>query len=85
MQTSMERLLLKLKKQKTFLVRVKPNKDSRKIVFENKTIYVHLTSSPSKNQANMELEKYLSELLNKEVYIKSGLTSKKKIIKKKES
>lgn len=63
---------------------VKPNSSKNKIICfdNNKQAYkIGIKAEAKKNKANKELIKFLSKTLNKKVKIKSGLKSRKKIIK----
>lgn len=61
-------------------VKAHPNSEKQKIVREGKSYIVYLKSSPENNKANIELIKLLKKYFNKEVKIKTGFTSRKKII-----
>ncbi len=62
-------------------VKVKPNSTQEKIVEVDKNNYeVWLKEKPIDNKANMKLLKLLSKHFGKEVKIKTGLISRKKIV-----
>lgn len=67
---------------KTIKVKVKPNSGKQEIVEnENSDGYiVSLKSAPENNKANIELIKILEKHLKKKIKIKSGFTSKNKLI-----
>jgi uncharacterized protein (TIGR00251 family) len=61
---------------------VKPDSPKNKIVsFEDDTYKIEIKAPAEKNKANIELIKFLSKKLDKDVKIISGFNSKKKIIK----
>lgn len=47
---------------------------------EKRALIVGITQEPKENKANIEIIKYFSKILKKKVRIKSGLTSKEKIL-----
>ena len=61
-------------------LKVKPNSKEQNIEKNNGLYHVKLKSSPENNKANLELVKFLKEYFKKEVRIKSGFTSKNKIV-----
>lgn len=61
-------------------VKAHPNSGKQKIARDGKSYNIYLKSSPENNKANIELIKLLKKHFNKEVRIKSGFTSRKKII-----
>ena len=61
-------------------IRVRPNSGRREIVKIDEGYVVYLKSAPEKNKANAELINLLRRYFNKPVKLKSGLTSKNKII-----
>lgn len=61
-------------------IRVKPNSGKQEIVKIDGGYAVYLKSVPEKNKANAELINLLRRYFNKPVKIKSGLTSRNKII-----
>ncbi|MDP3992539.1 MAG: DUF167 domain-containing protein [Nanoarchaeota archaeon] len=61
-------------------VRVKPNSGKQEIVKTEEGYSIYLKSVPEKNRANIELIKMLEKHFKKNARIKSGLTSKNKII-----
>ncbi len=63
---------------------VKPNSNKSEITGydENKkALRVNIAAPADKNKANIEVIKFFSKLLKKQVRIKSGLTSKEKLLK----
>ena len=63
---------------------VKPNSNKNEIIGydENKkAVKVNIKAPADKNKANIEVIKFFSKLLKKEVKIKTGLTSKEKILR----
>ena len=48
---------------------------------ERKAYKVEVKAPPEKNKANIEIEKFFSKLLKKQVRITSGRTSKTKILR----
>jgi uncharacterized protein len=63
---------------------VKPNSTKTEIIKWNKNkkaLIVNVKSPPEKGKANVEIVKFFSKLIKKKVLIKSGLTSKEKILK----
>ena len=68
---------------KKFRVLVKPNSKENKILGidkNKKAIKISIKAPADKNKANLELIKFLSKKLKRKVRIKSGLTSKEKVI-----
>jgi len=62
-------------------ITVKPNSGKQKIIEDNERgLIVFLKSAPENNKANIELVRFLKKHYKKNVKIKSGLTSKKKVI-----
>ena len=60
---------------------VKPNSSTNNIIgAENGILKVEIAAPPDKNKANKEVIKFFSKLLKKKVRIKSGLTSKEKVL-----
>jgi len=62
---------------------VKPNSNSTEITGyddNKKTLKVNISAPADKNKANIEVIKFFSRLLNRKVLIKSGLTSKEKLL-----
>lgn len=62
---------------------VKPNSPENKILGydENKqALKVAIAAKPEENKANIEVVKFFSKLLKKPVKIKSGLTSREKLL-----
>ena len=61
-------------------VKVHPKSSKQEVVKTEKGYDVYLKSAPENNKANVELIKILKKYFNKEIEIKSGFTSKHKII-----
>ena len=64
-------------------VAVKPNSSCTEIVSfdeKEKLLKINLKAKPQGNKANTELVKFLKKLTKKQVRIKSGLKSRKKIV-----
>ena len=61
-------------------ISVKPNSKKNEIKIENNQVKVLIKAQPEKGKANKELIKFLSKTLKKKITIKSGKTSKTKII-----
>ncbi|MBL7051680.1 MAG: DUF167 domain-containing protein [Nanoarchaeota archaeon] len=61
-------------------IKVKVKSGRSGIVEENGNYIAYLKSEPEKGKANQELVKIAKKYFGKEVKIKSGLTSKRKII-----
>lgn len=61
-------------------IKVKPNSGKSEVIEKEENYIVHLKSPPENNKANIELLKLLKKYFKKEVKIKSGFTSKIKII-----
>jgi len=61
-------------------IKVKPNSGKQEIVKDNNEYIAYLKSVPEKNKANAELVNLLGKHFNKQVKIKSGFTSKNKIV-----
>ena len=62
---------------------VKPNSNKSEIIGYDDTreaIKVNIKAPADKNKANIEVVKFFSRLLKKEVRIKVGLTSKEKVL-----
>ncbi len=71
-------------KNNSLKILVKPNAKKNEILGydENrKALKVAIAAHAEKGKANMEVIKFFSKLLRKPVKIKSGLTSKEKLIK----
>lgn len=69
---------------KTIKIKVKPNSGKQEII-ENSDgnatgCLVYLKSAPENNKANLELIKVLEKHFKKKIKIKSGFTSKNKLI-----
>jgi uncharacterized protein (TIGR00251 family) len=61
----------------------KPNSKETKIIsydFERKAFRIEVDAAPENNEANIEIIKFFTKLTKKKVKIKSGLTSKFKLI-----
>jgi uncharacterized protein (TIGR00251 family) len=61
-------------------IKVKPNSGKQEIVKTDKEYVIYLKSVPEDNNANIELIKMLKNYFKKEVRIKSGFTSRKKVV-----
>ena len=61
-------------------IKVKPNSLRSEILEEDGKYIAYLKSSPVNNKANVELLKLLKKFFKGDVKIKSGFTSKNKII-----
>ena len=62
-------------------VKVKPNARENKIISEQgNMLVVSITAPPEKGKANLELARFLSKKLKKQVRIVSGFRSSSKII-----
>ena len=61
-------------------VKVKPHSGEQGVVKEGEEYVVKLKSLPEDNKANVELLKVLKKYFKKEVKIKSGFTSRNKIV-----
>jgi len=61
-------------------IKVKPNSATQEIEKKGDYYLVKLKSSPVDGKANLELIKILSKYFKKEARIKSGFTSRKKIV-----
>ncbi len=61
-------------------VKVKPRSGKKEIVENDGRYIVYLKSTPEEGKANVELVKLLKKHFNKPVKIKSGLTSRNKIV-----
>lgn len=63
---------------------VKPNSSKNEIIKfddEKQALKVNISAPADKNKANKEVIKFFSKLLKKRVEIKSGLTSKEKLLR----
>lgn len=63
---------------------VKPNSNNNDIIKfddEKQALRVNISAPADKNKANKEVIKFFSKLLKKRVEIKSGLTSKEKMLR----
>ena len=47
---------------------------------DKKALIVQITQEPKENKANIEIIKFFTKILKKKIRIKSGLTSKEKIL-----
>jgi len=61
-------------------VKVKPHSGKQDVVKKGDDYMVYLKSQPEDGKANIELIKLLKKHFNKQVKIKSGLTSRNKIV-----
>jgi len=61
-------------------IKVKPNCREQNIEMEEDYYIVKLKSPAENNKANKELVKFLAKYFGKEVRIKSGFTSRNKIV-----
>lgn len=61
-------------------IKVKPNSGKQEIIKQDDFYLIKLKSSAQDNKANLELVKVLKKYFKKEVKIKSGFTSRNKII-----
>ena len=64
-------------------ISVKPNSRENKIIGydeDKDEVKVEIAAPPENNKANIEVIKFFRRLTKREVKIKSGLTSKKKLI-----
>lgn len=62
---------------------IKPNSSKNEILcYDNnkKALRVAIFAKPEENKANIEVIKFFSKMLKKKVRIKSGLTSKEKLL-----
>lgn len=61
-------------------IKAKPNSGKQEIINDNGNYIAYLKSVPQDNKANIELIKLLKKHFGKPVRIKSGLTSRNKIV-----
>ena len=61
-------------------VKVKPNSEKQEIAKNGELYTIHLKSAAEDNKANIELIKLLSKFFKKEIKIKTGKTSRNKLI-----
>ena len=61
-------------------IKVKPNSGEQSVEKKGDEFIVKLKSAPENNKANLELVKVLKKYFGKEVKIKSGFTSRRKIV-----
>jgi len=61
-------------------IKVKPNSGEQSVEKKRDELFVKLKSSPENNKANLELIKILKKYFGKDVKIKSGFMSRKKIV-----
>jgi len=61
-------------------VKVKPNSGKQEVEEKNGSYIISLKSSPENNKANVELVKLLQKYFKSPVKIKSGFTSRNKIV-----
>ena len=62
-------------------LKVIPNAKRTELKEENNQLKLYVHALPEKNKANKEVIKFFSKLLKKRVEIKSGLTSKEKLLR----
>ncbi|MDD5254141.1 MAG: DUF167 domain-containing protein [Candidatus Nanoarchaeia archaeon] len=65
---------------KSLNIKVRPNSKKNDLILKDGNYIVNIKAPPEDNKANLELIKFLSKKFNTKVRIKSGLTSKNKII-----
>ena len=65
------KIIVKIKSKKTEIIGYNPIK---------KAVLVNIAALPKDNKANVEIIKYFSKILKKKVRIKSGLSSKEKLL-----
>jgi len=71
-------------KNNSLKIIVKPNAKKNEILGyddSKKAVKVAIAAHAEKNKANVEVIKFFSKLLKKPIKIKSGLTSKEKLLK----
>lgn len=76
--------LKKYIKNDSLKIIVKPNAKKNEILGydeSRKAVKVAIATHAEKNKANLEVIKLFSKLLKKQIKIKSGLTSKEKLLK----
>lgn len=61
-------------------IKVKPNSGKQEVVKEGENYVAYLKSVPEERKANIELLKLLKKYFNRKIKIKSGFTSRNKII-----
>jgi uncharacterized protein (TIGR00251 family) len=61
-------------------VKVYPNSGKQEVIKKEKKYFVYLKSAPENNKANIELMNLLKKYFKSDVKIKSGKSSKKKVI-----
>jgi uncharacterized protein (TIGR00251 family) len=74
--------------QNPFKIIVKPNASKNRILGynkEKKAYKVEINAKPNNNKANIEIIKYFSKLLKKQVKIIKGIKNKEKILKMSET
>ena len=87
MQAHLERLQLKIEDyiaDNKLKIIVKPNSSKNQIIkwdSDKQALRISIKSKPEQGKANLEIVKFFSRLLKKDIKIISGLTSKKKIIR----
>ena len=72
-----------VKPSKSIKIVVKTNQRSNKILSynqETKVFKVAIAAKPENNKANVEVIKFFSKVLGRPVRIKTGLTSKEKLL-----
>jgi len=62
-------------------IKVRPNSSKTELMEENGGLKLYLKAVPDKNKANKELMKFFKKEFNLNVTIKSGLTSREKVLK----
>jgi len=71
-------------KNNSLKILVKPNSKKNELLGydeSRKAVKVAIAAQAEKGKANIEVIKFFSKLLKKQVLIKSGLTSKEKVLK----
>ena len=71
-------------KENLFKIIVKPNSPKNQVITydkDRKAYRVAIKAKPENNKANVEIIKFFSKLLKKQVRIVKGLKSKEKVIK----
>ncbi len=75
------KLLTELKEQKAVKVSVRPGSKQESISYDkNKGYIIRLKEKAEKSKANKELIRIMSKLLKENVRIKSGLSSRDKVL-----
>jgi uncharacterized protein (TIGR00251 family) len=87
MQAGLARSIMNIEnyiKNNSLKILVKPNSKKNEILgydSARKAVKVAIAAQAEKGKANIEVVKFFSKLLKKKVQIKSGLTSKEKLLK----